>query len=163
MCVLHACVRASCAIMHPNQAGSRLIYAKHMQTKTTPVHSRDAPCVRPAGLCYPTCGFANPCASRAITHPTRGYVCWRVHPARCAINRIQHVPSCLPQIVPSCPGAKRAWAARQWPNCGFFTSRCPHWSSSIPSRCPKTNRGILFSALCKQNHTTDGLSSCCMG
>jgi len=40
----------ACAIMHPNQAGSRLIYAKHMQTKTTPVHSRDAPCVRPACL-----------------------------------------------------------------------------------------------------------------
>ena len=81
----------------PRQAGPRRFYANHVLTSPTPVHSRDAPCVRPAGLCA-SCGLMcvlPPCprpsrlpASYAITHPT----------CRCASCGICH-PSC-PLLLP---------------------------------------------------------------
>ena len=90
----------------PRQAGPRRFYANHVLTSPTPVHSRDAPCVRPAGLCA-SCGLMcvlPPCprpsrlpASYAITHPT----------CRCASCGLVCVLLDIPPIVPA-PIARQA-------------------------------------------------------
>src|SRR5579885_2924848 len=55
--VLHVPQRQVGPLIHPTQASLRRFFAKHIQPRPTPVHSRDAPCVRPAAL-RASCRFA---------------------------------------------------------------------------------------------------------
>src|SRR5579885_1573654 len=70
--VLHVPQRQVGPLIHPTQASLRRFYAKHIQPPPTPVHSRDAPCVRPAALCA-SCRLAcilPLCVPRAIVAPS---------------------------------------------------------------------------------------------
>jgi len=86
----------------PTQASSRRIYVKHVQTTPTPVHSRDAPCVRPACL-------------------RSQYACLSNRVRACACMFIEPCASCVPRFLAMCV----LWACA--PNVQVCRSVCVLW------------------------------------